>query len=81
MGQSKAREEPGADSAAERGRGRGRRWREGGRKGALGSINTDGPGLEGARLSTWQRTGVLGGPQTGTGSCVIRPGAASRTSQ
>lgn len=50
-------------------------------EGALGSINTDGPGLEGARLSTWQRTGVLGGPQTGTGGCVIRPGAASRTSQ
>lgn len=36
MGQSRAREEPGADSAAERGRGRGRRWREGGRKGPSG---------------------------------------------
>lgn len=34
----------------------------------------DGPGLEGARLSIWQWTVVLGGPQTGTGAWVIALG-------
>lgn len=51
---------PGPRAALERGR----------QEAALRLISTAGPGREGARLSIWQQTVVLGGPQTGTGAWV-----------